>query len=88
MLIEWENVDYNLRNNTSLKVGNLKAVYHGTKSLANLGAKVWNLLPNEYKELKYIPTFKSKISNWVTDECPRKWKNVARMLKILISSDR
>ena len=52
MLIEWENVDYNLRNNTSLKVGNLKTVYHGTKSLTNLGAKIWNLLPNEYKELK------------------------------------
>ena len=57
-------------NNTSLKIGNLKTVYYGTESLTNLGAKIWNLLPNEYKELKSLSTFKSRISNWVTDECP------------------
>ena len=42
-----KNADYNLRSNTSLKVGNLKTVYYGTESLANLGAKIWNLLLNE-----------------------------------------
>ena len=42
-------VDYNLRNNTSLKIVNRKTVYYGTKSLTNLGAKIWNLLSNEYK---------------------------------------
>ena len=55
----FKNVDYDLRNNTSLKIGNLKTVYFGTESLTNLGAKIWNLLS----------TFKSRISNWVTDEC-------------------
>ena len=55
----FKNVDYDLRNNTSLKIGNLKTVYYGTESLTNLGAKIWNLLS----------TFKSRISNWVTDEC-------------------
>ena len=55
----FKNVDYDLRNNTSLKIGNLKTVYYGTESLTNLGAKIWNLLS----------TFKSRISNWVTNEC-------------------
>ena len=59
----FKNVDYDLRNNTSLKIGNLKTVYYGTKSLINLGAKIWNLLPNEYKELKSLSMFKSRISN-------------------------
>ena len=54
----FKNVDYDLRNNTSLKIGNLKTVYYGTESLTNLGAKIWNLLS----------TFKSRISTWVTDE--------------------
>ena len=40
-------VEYNPRNNTSLKIGNLKTVYYGTESLTNLGAKSWNLLLNE-----------------------------------------
>ena len=69
-IFSFKNVDYNLRNNTSLKIGNLKTVYYGTESLTNLGAKIWNLLPNEYKELKSLSMFKSRISSWVTDECP------------------
>ena len=63
-------MDNNLRNNTSLKIGNLKTAYYGTESFTNLGAKIWDLLPNEYKELKSLSMFKSSISNWVTDECP------------------
>ena len=69
-LFKFKNVDYNLRNNTSLKIGNLKTVYYGTESLTNLGARIWNLLPNEYEELKSLSTFKSRISNVVTDEYP------------------
>ena len=34
----FKSVVYSLRNNTSLKIGNLKPVYYGTKSLTNLGA--------------------------------------------------
>ena len=63
-------MDYNLRNNTSLKIGNLKTVYYETESLTNLGAKIRNLLLNEYKELKSLSTFKLRISSWVTNECP------------------
>ena len=68
-IFTFEDVDYNLRNNTSLKIAKLKSVYYGAESLINLGAKIWNLLPNEYKELTFLSTFKSRISNWVTDEC-------------------
>ena len=50
-IVTFKNVDYDLRNNTSLKIGNLKTVYYGTESLTNLGAKIWNLLSNKYKEL-------------------------------------
>ena len=69
-IFTFKNVDYDLRNNTSLKIANLKTVYYGTESLTNLGAKIWNFLPNEYKELKFLSTFKSRISNWVTDKYP------------------
>ena len=79
-------VDYNLRHNTSLKIGNLKTAYYGTESLTNLGAKTWNLLPNEYKELKSLSAFKSRISNWVTDEYPsRMCKNYVANISFICS---
>ena len=69
-IFTFKKVDYNLRSNTSLKIGHLKTIYYGTESLTNLGVKIWNLLPNEYKELNSLSIFNSGISNWVTDECP------------------
>ena len=68
-IFTFKDMEYNLRNNASRKIGNLKNVYYGTKYLTNLGAKIWNILPNKYEKLKSLPTFKSRISNWVTDEC-------------------
>ena len=38
-IFTFKNVDNDLRNNTSLKIGNLKTVYYGIESLTNLGAK-------------------------------------------------
>ena len=30
---------------------------------------IWKIMPRNYKELTSLSTFKSKIKNWVTDEC-------------------
>ena len=81
----FKSVDYNLWNNKSLKVGNLKTVSCGVESLTNLGTKIWNILLIEYWELKLLPVFKSKISNWVTDEWPCKCAKT--VLQILVSSE-
>ena len=39
-IFTFKNVDYDLRNNTSLKIGNLRTAYYGTEDLTNLGAKI------------------------------------------------
>ena len=57
-IFTFKKVDYNLRSNISLKIDNLKTVYYRTESLTNLGATIWNLLRNEYKELKSLSMFK------------------------------
>ena len=79
-------MDYNLRNYTSLKIGNLKTVYYGTESLTNLDAKIWNLLPNEYKELKSLPClsqeFQTGLQMNALVECAK------TMLQMLVSSHR
>ena len=83
-ILTFKNLIYNLRNNACLKGGNLKTVCYGPESFTNLVAKTWNLLTNEYKKLRSIPTFKSNILNWITDECPCR---MHKMLQILVSSD-
>ena len=39
-MLAFKKVVYNVQNNTSLEIGNLKTAYSGTKSLTNLGAKI------------------------------------------------
>ena len=39
-----------------------------TEGITFLGAKIWKVLPNNYEELTFLSTFKSKIKNWEKDE--------------------
>ena len=48
----------------------MNSVTYGTGKITSLSAKIWKILPNDYKELTSLSTFKSKIKNWETDECP------------------
>ena len=47
----------------------MNAVKHETEAITSLVDKIWKILPNDYKELTCLSTFKSKIKNWETDEC-------------------
>ena len=40
-MLAFKKVVYNVQNNTSLKIGNLKTVYSGTKSLTKIKIKNW-----------------------------------------------
>ena len=42
---------HHLRNNNLFKKKRINSVWHGTESLSYLGRKVWDLLPNEKKNL-------------------------------------
>ena len=61
--------------NLALKIqtfnrSNVSSVKYGTETITSLGAKIWKILPNDYKELTSLSTFKSKIKNWETDKSP------------------
>ena len=49
---------------------NVSSVKYGTETITSLGVKIWNILPNDCKELTSLSMFKSKIKNWETDKCP------------------
>ena len=69
-VFKFKNLVYNFRNAETLNRSNANSVKYGTETITSLGAKVWKILPNDYKELTSLSTFKSKIKNWETDKCP------------------
>ena len=74
-VFNFKNLAYNFRNAETLNRSNVSSVKYGTETITSLGAKIWKILPNDYKELTSLSTFKSKIKNWEIDKCPcRLWR--------------
>ena len=49
---------YNLRHNSLFSRPLVKSVYKGTESLSFLGPKIWDILPDTYKDLPDLNSFK------------------------------
>ena len=60
---------YDLRNNRSWQVPDVKTVSYGTETIRYRGPKTWELLPSEVKNAKTLVEFKSKIKNWRPQGC-------------------
>ena len=54
-----ENENYNLRSGSHLAQNNIRTAQSGTQSASNLGAKFWNLLPEDIKIV--LPSLFSKM---------------------------
>ena len=63
---------YNLRQILQFSRSLIKSVYHGTGSISYLGPKIWDMLPDDYKTIQNMDTFKIKIKNWKPENCPRR----------------
>ena len=63
-------VQYNLRHASEFSVPNVKSIFHGTESLSYLGPKIWDLVPEELKELLSLSAFKIAIKKWKPQNCP------------------
>ena len=55
--------NYNLRNHSYFLILTVKTVYHGSESIKNLGPRIWNLVPDNLKQLGDIDSFKTEIKN-------------------------
>ena len=62
--------NYNLRNQEEFTVRPIKTVHYALNSLAYLGPRIWELLPNNLKRLESVEAFKSKIKGWIPENCP------------------
>ena len=65
-----ENTAYNLRIGSHLQRSNTHTIHYGVESISTLGAKIWNLIPDDIKESKTLNIFKRKIKKWTPEQCP------------------
>ena len=65
-----KNCTYELRCGNCLSRSNFHSTHFGIESIANIGAKIWNKIPNKIKEACSLIVFKSKVKKWVPEGCP------------------
>ena len=52
------------------KKENVKSTHDGIQSVQHLGAKIWNIVPQNIRECNSLNEFKSLIKFWKPDTCP------------------
>ena len=72
ILIFHEKPTYNLRSGNHLTRRNIRTTHYGIETISNLGAKIWDLLPEEIKNASSLSVFKTKIKKWIPKKCPCK----------------
>ena len=63
-------IPYNLRQRSQFHIPPVRTVFSGTESIKYLGLKIWELIPDEMKELESLWEFKRVIKLWK----PTSWK--------------
>ena len=66
----FENPVYQLRSGVDLPSRNSRTVFFGTESIMNIGAKLWNMDPENIKSSESFNVFKSKTKYWTPNHCP------------------
>ena len=62
---------FKLNNKTVYNTRNKSTFYsHGPESLSHLGPKIWELVPNDMKNLSTLTAFKKAIKQWKPHACP------------------
>ena len=70
IFVERTNNQYNLRNHPDFITPQVHSVFHGTESISYLGPKIWDIVPEEFKNNKSLNSFKESIKMWIPTNCP------------------
>ena len=63
-------VPYNLRQRSKFHIPPVRTVFSSTESIKYLGAKIWELILDEMKELESLWKFKRAVKLWKPKSCP------------------
>ena len=61
---------YNLRKLSQFYRPKVHSVYNDTESLSYLGPIIWDLVPNELKDIGNLAAFKQAIKKWSPEKFP------------------
>ena len=61
-----------LRNELKLKSRKIHSIRYAIETASFVGARVWNSLPSDPKQCKFLELFQSKIKIWILENCPCK----------------
>ena len=61
--------NYNLRSGTHPSRRILHTTHYGTEPIKDLGAKIWELVPQNIKEANSLFSFKIKVEKWIPKKC-------------------
>ena len=62
-------VSYNLRSQIDFTRPNVNSKHFRISSLKNMTAKVWDMVPNDMKNVNYIEVFKNNVKKWKPVNC-------------------
>ena len=60
----------NLRLNSQFSRPLVGSKFHRTESISYLGPVIWDILPDDYKNLPNLSVFKNRIKKWKPENCP------------------
>ena len=61
---------YNLRQNAEFLQPLVSSVRCGTESISYVGPKIWDMVPDTYKNIDSQYNFKKVFKKWKTENCP------------------
>ena len=71
-LFTYKTHNHELRNKRLWQVRNVKTGIYGTETVSFMGAKIWELIPNDIKDSNTLQEFKRKVKLWKPCGCPCK----------------
>ena len=60
----------NLRKDINFKSKTIRTTKYGRETASNIGALLWEKIPDNIKAITNLEAFKSKIKNWIPKNCP------------------
>ena len=63
-IFKFKDHSYDLKKSNCIERRIIKSCKHGNETVLNLGAKLWDILPEDIKKAESLQDFKNKIKFW------------------------
>ena len=68
-LLTFKNLSYSLRYTQTVEIPQVRTSRYGTRSFRFTAAKMWNNLPQHFRDITSYNVFKNKVNSWSGEAC-------------------